>query len=78
MLAQRRSILTEEQQRLRKDLLTEKQRTTYYEDQERKQREKADTLSKNATAEPFIIALIDGDGLTFLDELVKDEAEGGN
>ena len=76
-ILQRLTFLTEEQQRLRKNLQSEKERANYYEEQERKQREKADMLKKNATADPFVIALIDGDGLTFLDQLVHEGEEGG-
>ena len=76
-ILQRLSVLTEEQQRLRKDLQSEKQRATYYEEQERKQREKADSLNKRANVDPFVLVLIDGDGLNFLDQMVREGAEGG-
>ena len=76
-ILQRLTLLTEEQQRLRKELQLEQKRANYYEDQESKQREKADSLNKNANIDPFVLVLIDGDGLTFLDQLVREGGEGG-
>ena len=70
-------LLTDDQQSLRKELQDTKTTAATYAKKWEEARAKVESLEKSIGAKPFTLVLVDGNGLTFVDDLVKRGSEGG-